>query len=71
MPIRLFPESLIIKIFKISKPGLAQDYLYAVGYVDADIIKNTVNVTFGTDKFHIGDGYRSLFYLILAQTILS
>lgn len=49
------------KDFKISKPGLAQDYLYAVGYVDADIIKNTVNVTFGTDKFHIGDGYRSLF----------
>ncbi|MCC7030393.1 MAG: hypothetical protein IT257_08810 [Chitinophagaceae bacterium] len=49
------------KDFKIGKPGLAQDYLYAAGYVDAEVLRNTVNVTFGTDKFQIGDGYRSLF----------
>ncbi|MBK7690993.1 MAG: hypothetical protein IPJ31_07715 [Bacteroidetes bacterium] len=49
------------KDFKTNKAGLAQDYLYAAGYIDADVIKNTVNVTFGTDKFHLGDGYRSLF----------
>jgi hypothetical protein len=49
------------KDFKTNKTGIAQDYLYAAGYIDADVIKNTVNVTFGTDKFHLGDGYRSLF----------
>lgn len=49
------------KDFKIAKPGLAQDYLFAAGYVDCDVVKNIVNVSFGTDKFHIGDGYRSLF----------
>lgn len=49
------------KDFKVDKPGLAQDYLYAAGYLDAEVIKNKVNVAFGQDRFHLGDGYRSLF----------
>lgn len=49
------------KDFKVDKPGKAQDYLYAAGYLDAEVIKNMVNVSFGQDRFHIGDGYRSLF----------
>lgn len=55
------PGITYFKEFKLNKPGLAQDYLYAAGYVDAELIKNTFNVSFGTDKFQIGDGYRSLF----------
>lgn len=55
------PGMTYFKDFKTTKPGYAQDYLYAAGYVDAEVVKDVVNVTFGTDKFHIGDGYRSLF----------
>ncbi len=55
------PGATYYKDFKIEKPGYAQDYLYAAGYIDADVIKNTVNVSFGHDRFQIGDGYRSLF----------
>lgn len=43
------------------KKGIAQDYLYAAGYIDADILKDKVNLSFGHDRFQIGDGYRSLF----------
>ena len=55
------PDATYYKTFKPNKPGAAQDYLNATGYVDADILKDKVNVTFGHDKFQIGDGYRSLF----------
>ena len=43
------------------KPGFAQDYLYAAGYFDASLLKEKVNVSFGSSRFQIGDGYRSLF----------
>jgi hypothetical protein len=49
------------KDFKETKPGNAVDYINATGYIDADVIKNMVNVSFGYDRFQIGDGYRSLF----------
>lgn len=49
------------KDFQVAKPGRAFDYINATGYVDAAVIKNAVNVSFGYDRFHIGDGYRSLF----------
>ena len=49
------------KDFKQDKPGLAQDYIYAAGYIDADILKEKVNISFGSNRFQIGDGYRSLF----------
>lgn len=49
------------KDFQVAKPGRAYDYINATGYVDAAVIKNAVNVSFGYDRFQIGDGYRSLF----------
>jgi|688.fasta_scaffold09239_7 hypothetical protein len=49
------------KEFKKEKPGNARDYIYAAGYFDASVIKNTMNISFGHDRFQIGDGYRSLF----------
>jgi hypothetical protein len=49
------------KDFKITKPGFAKDYINAIGYADAEVIKNTINISFGHDRFKIGDGYRSLF----------
>ena len=55
------PGVTYFKSFKEDKPGIAQDYLVATGYIDADIIKNKVNLSFGNDRFHMGDGYRSLF----------
>ncbi len=55
------PGATYYKIFKPEKAGFANDYLYAAGYVDASIVKNSMNVTFGHDRFHLGDGYRSLF----------
>jgi len=55
------PSVTYYKSFKEEKPGIAQDYLIASGYIDADIIKNKVNLSFGNDRFHMGDGYRSLF----------
>lgn len=55
------PGATYYKDFKETKPGYAQDYLLASGYVDAELVKNMVNVTFGSDRFQIGDGYRSLF----------
>lgn len=55
------PGATYYKNFKPTKPGLAQDYLYASGYLDAEIIKNTVNASFGSSRFQLGDGYRSLF----------
>jgi hypothetical protein len=55
------PGANFYKVFKPEKAGLANDYLLATGYVDAELLKNTINVTFGHDKFHLGDGYRSLF----------
>lgn len=55
------PGANFYKDFKIGKPGVANDYLLATGYLDAELLKNSINVTFGHDKFHLGDGYRSLF----------
>jgi hypothetical protein len=55
------PGANFYKVFKPEKAGVANDYLLATGYVDAELLKNTINVTFGHDKFHLGDGYRSLF----------
>lgn len=49
------------KTFKPEKAGRAQDYILANAYVDAELIKNTLNVSFGHNRFHLGDGYRSLF----------
>lgn len=49
------------KDFKLNKPGNAVDYINASGYIDADVIKNRVNISMGYDRFQIGDGYRSLF----------
>lgn len=49
------------KSFKNEKPGSAQDYILANGYIDAEVIKNTMNVSFGHNRFHLGDGYRSMF----------
>ncbi len=48
------------KDFKPAKAGNANDYLLASGYVDAEVIENTLNVSFGHSRFKIGDGYRSL-----------
>ncbi|HNF72180.1 MAG TPA: hypothetical protein PLP34_07200, partial [Chitinophagaceae bacterium] len=39
----------------------AQDYITANGYLDASLLHEKVNVSFGHDQFHWGDGYRSLF----------
>ena len=55
------PGNTYYKPFKTQKNGFAQDYLYAAGYIDVAVVKNTINASFGTDKFQIGDGYRSLF----------
>ncbi|MEZ5045450.1 MAG: hypothetical protein R2831_00505 [Chitinophagaceae bacterium] len=55
------PGANFYKKFKEDKPGLANDYLVATGYLDAEVIKKMVNVSFGHNRFHIGDGYRSLF----------
>jgi hypothetical protein len=55
------PGATFYKEFNQDKPGLAQDYLYASGYLDADVIKDKVNISFGHSRFHLGDGYRSLF----------
>lgn len=49
------------KDFKIGKPGIAQDYLNATGYVDLNVYKNKITAAYGQDHFQIGDGYRSLF----------
>lgn len=37
------------------------DYLQVNGYVNADIVKNHLNATFGFGKHFIGDGFTSLF----------
>jgi hypothetical protein len=37
------------------------DYLQVNGYINADIVKNHVNATFGFGKHFIGDGFTSLF----------
>ena len=55
------PGMAYYKDFQVAKPGRAYDYINATGYVDAAVIKNAVNVSFGYDRFQIGDGYRSLF----------
>ncbi len=39
----------------------AYDYLQVSGYVNADIVKNHVNASFGYGKHFIGDGFTSLF----------
>jgi len=49
------------KSFKNSKPGSAQDYILASGYVDVEAVKDAINLSFGYDRIHLGDGYRSLF----------
>lgn len=49
------------KDFKPEKAGRAQDYILANGYLDAELIENTLNVSFGHNRFHLGDGYRSMF----------
>lgn len=46
--------------FKIEKPGVASDFAYASGYIDAEVMKDVIHVTFGQDRFQYGDGYRSL-----------
>ncbi len=55
------PGTAYYKTFKPEKAGLANDYLFAAGYVDAEVVKDAINITFGHDRFHLGDGYRSLF----------
>jgi hypothetical protein len=55
------PNATYYKPFKVDKPGFAQDYLIARGYVDAEVLKNKVNLSLGHYNFHIGDGYRSMF----------
>jgi hypothetical protein len=37
------------------------DYMQASGYINFDVVKNHVNVTFGSGKHFIGDGISSLF----------
>lgn len=39
----------------------AYDYLQANGYIDFEALKDHVNVTFGSGKHFIGDGFTSLF----------
>lgn len=46
--------------FKIEKPGIANDYAYASGYIDAEVMKDVIHLTFGQDRFQYGDGFRSL-----------
>lgn len=46
--------------FKVEKPGIANDYAYAAGYIDAEVMKDNIHLTFGQDRFQYGDGYRSL-----------
>lgn len=58
------------KSFKNEKPGNANDYILANGYVDAEVIENTVNVSFGHNRFHLGDGYRSMFLSDLGSNYL-
>ncbi len=58
------------KDFKKDKPGRAQDYILANGYVDAELIENTLNVSFGHNRFHMGDGYRSMFLSDLGSNYL-
>lgn len=55
------PGANYYKEFKPTKPGVANDYLVASGYLDAELVKDAIHVTFGHDRFHLGDGYRSLF----------
>jgi hypothetical protein len=55
------PGASFNKPFKESKEGIARDYIIASGYIDAEVLKNTLNVSFGHDRFHLGNGYRSLF----------
>jgi len=49
------------KTFKPEKAGAAHDFILANAYVDAEVIENTLNVSFGHNRFHMGDGYRSMF----------
>jgi hypothetical protein len=49
------------KGFKTQKPGRGTDFIVANAYVDAEVIEETVNVSFGHNRFHMGDGYRSMF----------
>jgi hypothetical protein len=55
------PGGAFIKSF--NKPGMSggYDYLLAKGYLGYEVLKDKLNITFGHDKFFIGDGYRSLF----------
>lgn len=55
------PGGTFFKDSKPDKPGISQDYIVASGYIDADIILNKVNLSFGHSRFQLGDGYRSLF----------
>ncbi len=58
------------KNFKPEKSGLATDYILANGYFDAEVIKDNLNISFGHDRFHLGDGYRSLFLSDLGSNAL-
>ena len=58
------------KAFKPQKAGRAHDYILANAYVDAEIIENTLNMSFGHNRFHMGDGYRSLFLSDLGSNYL-
>jgi len=58
------------KAFKPQKAGNAHDYILANAYVDAEIIENTLNMSFGHNRFHMGDGYRSLFLSDLGSNYL-
>ena len=54
------PGATYYKDFKPQKAGHAQDYLLATGYIDASVIKDKMNLSFGSNRFQLGDGYRSL-----------
>ena len=51
------PGAAYIKAFK----GDGTDYTLAKGYIDVEAMKDHIHLSFGNDKFFIGDGYRSLF----------
>jgi hypothetical protein len=48
------------KLFNKAGQWGGVDYTLARGYVGLEILKNTLQVSAGHDKFFIGDGYRSL-----------
>ncbi len=43
-----------------SKPNGQYDYMQASGYMNFDLVKNHLNITFGSGKHFLGDGFTSL-----------